>query len=505
METISFPGRRTSGKKGFVMKTSLLHLALAMLVVMLLTVMPTSGTAENQREIRLSLSEVVETALLNNLGLYLKQQDVLEAEGAVQIAAGSFAPLLSAEAGAAGQKTTAVSVTAAEEERTTSWQVGVRKRFTPGTEIDLSLSNNTLDTDGDLLLFEPVYRTGVTIGVTQPLLKNRGSEAQLADGKAAHSLLAARTFLVDDEAADLAARVKTAYWDLVLAYQNLDVLNLSLKLAETLRDETASRIEAGTLADIDIFQPESEVALREQELISGQQAIGTAEDRLKLLINSDDWLTPLRPTDLPDTRPIAYDPVQILEQALADRPDLKAAALQVQSTKWELKKAENELLPALDLFGSAGFGGTADSYSRAIDYSFDGSDQHWQVGLRFSHPLDNTLAEGRYRQISARHTKNQSTLELIKQEVRRQARATIRDLELSLKTIEAANKTTLARQKSLEAEQAKFDAGRATTFDVLVAQQEYSRALSAENRARITYAQALAALDRLLGIITIPR
>ncbi len=487
------------------MKGSHLFRMTAMLLAILLIVLVSSGGAADQREIRLTLSEAVETALLNNLGLRLKQQDVLEAEGAVQIAAGSFAPLLSAEAGAAGHKTTAVSPTTAEEERTTNWQVGVRRRFTPGTEIDLSLSNNTLDTDADLLLFDPVYRSGITIGITQPLLKDRGSETQLAESKAAQSLLDARTFLVDDEAADLAARVKTAYWDLVLAYQNLDVLALSLKLAETLRDETASRIEAGTLADIDIFQPESEVAVREQELISGQQAIGGAEDRLKLLINSRNWLNPLLPIDLPVTKPIAYDPVQILEKALADRPDLKAAALQVQSTRWQLKTAENELLPALDLYGSAGFGGTADSYGRAIDSSLDADDHQWQVGLRFSHPLDNTLAEGRYRQVDARHAKNQSTLEMLKQEVRRQARATIRDLELSLKTIEAANKTTLARQKSLEAEQAKFDAGRATTFDVLVAQQAYSRALSAENQAKITYAQAVAALDRLLGVVTVDR
>ncbi|MBE0585447.1 MAG: TolC family protein, partial [Desulfofustis sp.] len=220
-------------------------------------------------------------------------------------------------------------------------------------------------------------------------------------------------------------------------------------------------------------------------------------------INSSDWLTPLRPTDLPDTKPLAYEPAQVLEKALADRPDLKAAALRVQASQWQVNKAENELLPALDLYGSAGIGGTADSYGRAIDNSFDDSDRHWQVGLRFSHPLDNTLAEGRYRQITAQHAKNRTNLELLKQEVRQLVRSTMRDIELSLKTIEAAKKTTLARQKSLEAEQAKFAAGRSTTFDVLVAQQDFSRALSAENRAAITYAQARANLDRLLGLITI--
>jgi outer membrane protein len=485
------------------MNLSLRHYSSTFLVGLVLAVLPTCTAAGETDEIGLALSEAVETALLNNLGLYLKQQDVLEAEGAVQMAAGSFAPLLSAEVGAAGQKTTAVSLSTAEEEQTTSWQVGVRKRLTPGTEFELSLTNNTLDTDADLLLFDPVYRTGITLGVTQPLLKDRGSEVQLADSKSAQNLLTAQTFMVDDEAADLAARVKNAYWELVLAYQNLDVLNLSLKLAQTLRDETITRIEAGTLASIDIFQPESEVAVREQELISGQQAIGIAEDRLKLLINSSDWLTSLRPTDLPGSKPIAYEPAQILEKALADRPDLKAAALRVQASQWQVNKAENALLPALDLYGSAGIGGTADSYSRAIDNSFDDSDRHWQVGLRFSYPLDNTLAEGHFRQIAAQHAKNRTNLELLKQEVRRLVRSTMRDIELSLKTIDAAKKTTLARQKSLEAEQAKFAAGRATTFDVLVAQQDFSRALSAEHQATITYAQARAHLDRLLGLITI--
>jgi outer membrane protein len=72
-----------------------------------------------------------------------------------------------------------------------------------------------------------------------------------------------------------------------------------------------------------------------------------------------------------------------------------------------------------------------------------------------------------------------------------------------LKAIEATTKTALANRKRLEAEQVKFEAGRATTLDVLIAQQDFSTALSTENRARVAYAQTLAELDRIQGIITL--
>lgn len=461
--------------------------------------------SQEAKVISLSLAEAVETALLSNLGLQLKQHEVRQAEGTAQAAQGSFSPLLSAEVGATGLQRTPASAAEAETEQTTVWQAGVSKRFTPGTEIDLSLSNNTFDTDAGLLLFDPVYRSGLTLGITQPLLKGRGEEAQTADLQSARRSLEAQTFLVDDEAAALAAQVKNAYWELVFAHRNLEVLQLSLVLAQRLKEETAARIETGSLATIDIFQPESEVAVREQELISGQQLIGSAEDRLKLLINTGDWQTPLQPTEYPDVRPVRPDLATVMEKALANRPDLKAAALQIQAAAWRLKRAENERLPALDLYGLAGLGGTADSFGQAVDNTWSDSDHQWQIGVRFSHPLDTSLADGNYRQAAAVHARSRTSLEMMKQEVRRLARSTVRDIELALKTIEAAKKTTLARQKSLDAEHAKFEAGRSTTLDVLIAQQHYSQALTAEHRARVSYVQVLADLDRLQGIISLPK
>lgn len=456
------------------------------------------------QSIDLSLEEAVQTALLKNLGLRLRKEDVVSAEGAALAAEGAFDVQLSGEVGAGAKDEAPVTAIEGSEEKTAAFNAGVEKRFTPGTEMGLNWNNGNLDTDSDIYFFDPVYSTDLTLDVRQPLLRGFGRETQLADLNSAKTQLEASSYLVDSDAADLAAEVKQAYWELVFAHQNLEVLELSLTLAQQLRDETAARIEAGKLADIDLYQPESEVAQREQDLITGEREIGFAEDNLKLLLNSEDWLIPFNPVDLPVTQPVYPEIRKVYEKAMVNRPDLQAASLQVKALQYQLDKAENDRKPALDLLGSLGFGARAEDYSSALDDSVSDSDTRWQLALTFSRPLDNSLAEGQYRQALAAHNKSKTSLELLKLQITRTVRVTVRDVELALKAIEATRKTSIATRKRLEAEQIKFEAGRSTTLDVLIAQQDYARALSTENRSKVVYAQTLAELDRIQGTITIP-
>lgn len=463
-----------------------------------------SVSGAEQQSINLSLGEAVQTALLKNLGLRLSKENVVSAEGTAQAAEGTFDYQLAGEIGAGGKSETPVSEFVGADENNALWNAGVQKRFTPGTEMGLSWNNGNLDTNSDLYFFDPIYNSDLTLELRQPLLKGFGRDAQMADLNSAKTQLEASSYLVDSDAADLAAQVKQAYWELVFAHQNLEVLNLSLTLAQKLRDDTAAKIDAGKLAAIDLFQPESEVAQREQDLITGEREVGFAEDNLKLLMNSEDWLIPLRPLDKPSTEPVQPDVIQVYESALENRPDLQAATLQIKSAEYQLDKAENNRKPSVDILGTLGYGARAEDYSTALGDSFSDGDTRWQVGLSFSRPLNNSQAEGQYRQALAAHNKSKTSMELLKLEIKRAVRSTVRDVLLALKAVEATRKTSIATEKRLEAEQIKFEAGRSTTLDVLIAQQDFSRALSNENRSKVVYAQSLAELDRIQGAITIP-
>ncbi len=476
-------------------------LLLTLLGILLYTV-PSASYAVTAGEQKLSLRDAVEQALTNNLNLQLSREDVLAAEGVALSNEGKFDVSLAADAGLQSEELTPLTQIGATEEDQGGWGVGASKLFSAGTTVRLDWKSSSYDSNIEGLLFNPSYNSGLTLGLKQSLLKGFGTEVQTSSLRASQKLLEATSFKLDSDSANLAAEVKAAYWRLVFAWQDIEVQRLSLTLAERLLEETEAKITAGKLAPVEIYQPQSEVARREETLITAERAIGTAEDELKLLINSDDWLLSFSPTDLPTTVPVELDLPLILKNSLTNRPDIKAADLSVQAAKLELLDAKDQIRPDLSLIGTVGLASTDDSYGDSVSNSLSDPDNLWQVGLSFSVPLANSAAKGFHQQATAGYNKSKTSAQLLRQQIRRTVRTTIRDVELAIKAIDATKKTSFATLKRLEAEQAKFDTGRSTTLDVLIAQDAYSQALRQENLTNITYANTLAELDRIQGLVT---
>ena len=467
-------------------------------LLILIAAPPTTGRAADSTQ--LTVAAAVQTALANNLGLQLQKDDVEAAAGVRQAATGEFDVFFTGEAGVAGQQYPLLAPDTPEEEHSGQWTAGAQKKFITGTEVSLNWQNSRFSSSPQIYLLDPYYRSSLTLGIRQPLLKGFGIDNQTANLRAADKNLAAAILLVDSEAANLAAAVRRAYWNLVYAWQDRDVKILSIKLAQKLVDETTTKIEAGRLAEVDRYQPESEVARREENLILADRSIGLYEDELKLLMNSRDWQTSLKPTDLPPTSPVEPDIDQVLNRALRLRPDVQAADLSREAAEIREGAARNQTRPDLALIGMVGQGGTDDAYGDTLDDAVDDPETQWQAGLALSVPLQNATAEGNYRQARAARGKAGNTAELLRLQVRQGVRITMRDVQLAIKAMEATRKTSLATRKRLEAEQAKFEAGRATTLDVLTAQEAYAEALSQEKRAEVSYAIALAELDRIQGL-----
>ncbi len=461
----------------------------------------TDGLADTRQ---LSLGQAIKEALFNNLDLELDKQRLLEAMGATRAEEGVFDTVLTAQTATGETKQTPLVLDGVDEESTIDWSAGLQKTFTPGTLVELDWENNKLDTSPQSLLIDPAYSSGLTLRISQPLLQGFGSENQTALIRAAQKQEDASAMIVENTSADLAATVIGSYWDLVFSYQDIEVQKISLELAEKLLQETQDRIEAGKLAQVDLFRPQSEVARREERLISAERAIGLAEDRLKILLNSKEWEEIILPTDLPSTEIQQFDSKIILTNTLRNRPDLKAAKLNQEAAEIIVRNAEDRTKSSLELFGALGISGTDDDYGNSLDNLASDTDSSWQVGLAFSRPLDNSFAEGRLIQAKASFNQAKTSTQILEQEIRRAVRSAMRDVRLAIKNLDATRKTSLASLKGLEAEQVKFEAGRGTTLDVLVAQESYATALSQENLAAISYAKTLAELDRIQGIVRFP-
>ena len=461
----------------------------------------TDALAETKK---LSLSLAIKEALYNNLNLKLDKQRLVEAMGATRAEEGVFDTILTAQTATGETRLPQLIQDGADEESTAEWSAGLQKTFTPGTLVELDWENNRLDTSPQTLLIDPAYSSGLTLRISQPLLQGFGTENQTAQIRAARKQEDARAMVVESTSADLAATTISSYWDLVFSYQDIEVQKISLELAEKLLQETKDRIDAGQLAQVELFRPQSEVARREERLISAERAIGLAEDRVKILLNSKEWEVIIEPTDLPSTRIQQFDSDVILSNTLRNRPDLKAAKFNQEAAEILVRNAEDRTRSSLELFGALGISGTDDDYANSLDNLASDTDSSWQIGLAFSRPLDNSFAKGRLIQARASLDQAKTNAEIIEQEIRRAVRSAMRDVRLAIKNLDATRKTSLASLKGLEAEQVKFEAGRGTTLDVLVAQETYAAALSQEKLAAVSYAKTLAELDRIQGIIRLP-
>ena len=465
---------------------------------------PAECMAEAAAEgVRLGLDEAVREALANNLGLQLRKDDVESAAGARQAAEGEFDIIARAEGGARQKEYAPLIPESVEKDTLADWSAGVQKKFGTGTEVSVNWSNTRYSSRPASPFLDPAYSSGLSIGVRQPLLQGFGSDRQTAGIRASEKNIAAASQLVGSEAANLAAGVKAAYWNLVFAWQDKTVRELSLALARKLLEETEERIRAGRLAEVEIYQPRSEIARREENLILADRTIGLFEDELKLLLNSRDWHLTYVPADLPPTAPIFPDPQAVEANALANRQDLKAAELAIEAARIEEEVARDNIRPVLDLVGLVGQGGTEERYGDSLRDAVEEPETEWQAGLAFSVPLENNAAKGRFRQAGAAHSRAKNQAQLLRLEVQKSVRTTVRDVGLAIKAMEATRKTSIATEKRLEAEQAKFEVGRATTFDVLTAQDAYSQALSQEKQSQVAYALALAELDRIQGLVGI--
>ena len=157
--------------------------------------------------------------------------------------------------------------------------------------------------------------------------------------------------------------VEEAYWDLAFAARNLDVLNNALGQARAQVESNGRQVTQGTLAPIDVVEAQTQVSRFQQAVASGQQALTSAENRLKRLILSNRtaaaWNQPLVPADLADRTapPIALD--EGVKQALARRPELKA--LDITRAQNDVDRAffKNQTKPQLNVVGGYSLSGLA--------------------------------------------------------------------------------------------------------------------------------------------------
>jgi len=337
------------------------------------------------------------------------------------------------------------------------------------------------------------YSVQGTLSVTQPIYT--GGRTELSVDVAEEGVTASRLGI------DVARR-SVALGAQELGYAVLRTVQLAgvaaaqvTAIAEHVRQAQALE-DAGVAPHFDVVQANTELARARESLIAAQTAIEQARAQLRRLLalppDSDlsliDPPPPVMPEgDLPD----------LIDEALASRPEVQASETAVRIARFSLVLAERDLAPSVALTGSL----TAQTAS-----GFGGNNYSWQVGVVASKPLlDGGTRRGKVEAARARLRSAQLQLRSTQEEI---ALAVVQQYlaigEAQEKIVAAQQGVEEARERRRMA-QLRYREGLGTGIEVLDADTALAAAEASLVNARYDLQLAVIRLRTALGIMDVPQ
>jgi outer membrane protein len=407
---------------------------------------------------------------------------------------------------------------------TTLFNAGVQQGFASGAQVGLNFNNSRTSLNSQRTGYNPY--TGSTLGftATQPLLRGFGASLNRRFIRIAGNEQKITSLLFQQQLILTVYGVIRLYTDLVALVEDEKVKQETVALAEKLLSDVRAQVEEGTLAQVEMTRANAQVFSTRQDLINARGLREEQEAIFKNVVtrrgNEDPEVAGARiiPTDtlsIPAADEIR--PMQdLIADALAHRPDLDQARLQIANSQIGLQGARSLTRPQLDLVGvmqNNGLAGQTSPFAAYQDPGFAGGyggvlDQiltrkypTYGVGLQMTLPLRNRIAEADL----ARDELQVKQSEIRLRQLRNQARLEVEDALIAMRraraSSEAAAEARRLQDESLAAEQARFEVGASTSFFVIQYESLLAQARSTEVAARSSYVKAKAALQRAMGTI----
>lgn len=451
------------------------------------------GNAAPAATVPLALEDAVAMALENNRGLRAERlrpaiQGTFEAQERARFDPTLFADLELGQDRSVRQfqEIQVQDVFRSERGRT---EAGLRQELPTGTELVLSVRGNRAESSRSSEQF--TGRAG--IGLTQALLRGGRIESNLVRLRQAGLDVTASEYELRGFVETLVADVESAYWTMVLAAEDITILEDALRVAERLLEETRSRIRAGDRPETEEIGARAEVALRRQGLIDARSALARTQDRLSRLIRApgSDWDQGF--TAMSPAVPAGYElePISAYVELGRDyRSDLNETRLRLQRNDLEIVLTRNGLLPRLDFFLTLGKSGYADSLGGAFRGS-QGDGYDLAAGLRFEMPLgNNRAAEAGFSRARLTREQTREVLHNLEQLAIQDIRAAWFEASRAAAQVQARKDTVALQQELLRVAEIRFRVGTATGLEVAQAQRDLLESQLSLRAAIIRFRQA---------------
>lgn len=306
--------------------------------------------------------------------------------------------------------------------------------------------------------------------------------------------------------ADALLQVRLAYYDVLLAQQQVSVREASVKLLEKERDDQQNRFNAGTVPHFNVLRAEVSVANERPALIAARNALRISKNNLANLMGydlpRDVWEDiPLNLTDSLVTAPWDVKLPDAIQQALTRRSELVALQKNVELQKLNIVNAQSGYKPSINVF--AGYGWHNSTFTPPVELDHD--IRGWNAGAQLNWNIfDGALTYGKVKQAKATYAKSKTELADTSRQIELSVRTAYSEFMQARETLESQAKVQEMAEESLRESNARVEAGTATQLDVLNAETSLTQARTTQVQAQHDYLAARARLERAIAIDLVP-
>jgi outer membrane protein len=338
----------------------------------------------------------------------------------------------------------------------------------------------------------------VDIRVTQSLYEGGRMKSALREAKLTKEQAVSQ---FESVIADTVLDVQLAYYDALLAQQQILVQEASVNLLTNQLVNTRARFEAGTVRPFNVLRAEVELANAQPRLIRARNASRIAKNNLATLLGfdipKDVWDDiPLNLSDKLEARPMSIELPSALGQALDRRPELMVLTKAERLRREQINDSRAGYKPSLRAYG--GYQARNFSFSDDIAQEVHG----WTTGLQLSWDLFDGLAtQGRIKQATALHDRARAELTDARRRIEQEVRTAYSTFIEAREVLESQRKVVEQAEEALRqvTELNKAGAEGGTQLDVLSSQTALTDARTTQVQALRDYEAARARLERAIG------
>jgi len=424
----------------------------------------------------------------------------------------------------APQSNTFLTGTTALIENTRSITAQYAQNWDFGLTAQVTYASSYFHLNSQLFSLNPYTSGDLDLQVTQNLLQGFGSAVNGRNIRVQKNNVKVSDLQFKEQVMTTVAAALNLYWDLVSFNEDERAREQEVVAAQQLLNDNKRQVQIGSLAEIEITRAEAQLYSSQQDLVVSQTNLQQQEIVLKNALCRDGIsaaglenvrVVPLDKIQVPATdevRPLA----ELVNEALANRPEIAQARINIDSNEMNLVGIKNSLKPTLQAFAELtnnGLTGTlttlgalqpgvdylAGSYGSLLGQIARRNFPNYSAGFSLNIPLRNRAAQSDYATSELELRQNQLNLRKNVNQVTVDVQNAVIGLQQARARYQSASKSRELQEQTLAGDQRRNALGAATVFQVIQDQRDLTSSESAEVQAMANYTHARISLDQALG------